>query len=45
MESQLETDPEVIAGKLDTDLANVFPDDHGRPAEETTPVLPAETWS
>ncbi len=29
LETQLETDADAIAGKLDTDLENVFPDDHG----------------
>jgi RNA polymerase sigma-54 factor len=45
LETRLETDPDAIAGKLDTDLANVFPDDHGRPEGETAPALPQETWS
>jgi RNA polymerase sigma-54 factor len=45
LEERLEADPDVIAGKLDTDLANVFPDDHGRPAGEQAPIVPGETWS
>jgi RNA polymerase sigma-54 factor len=36
---------EAIAGKLDTDLANVFQDDPGPTAEESIPDLPPETWS
>src|SRR5262249_54395860 len=31
--------------KLDTDLANVFPDDNGRTATEAPPPLPSESWS
>ena len=45
LETRLDSDPEAMAGKLDTDLANVFPDDHGRAPEETVPTLPIETWS
>jgi RNA polymerase sigma-54 factor len=45
LETRLETDPDAIAGKLDTDLANVFPDDHGRGTGEAPPVLPAESWA
>jgi len=45
LEAGLESDPDVSAGKLDTDLSNVFPDDHGAPAGETAPALPTETWS
>ncbi len=43
--TDLEHDAEAIAAKLDTDLANVFPDDHAKPADETAPELPKETWS
>ena len=32
METRMEVDPESIAARLDSDLANVFPDDHGKPA-------------
>ena len=45
METRLETDPRAIEAKLDTDLANVFPDDNGRQPAETPPVLPTESWS
>ncbi|MEO8666894.1 MAG: RNA polymerase factor sigma-54 [Bauldia sp.] len=45
LESRLEVDPDAIAGKLDTDLANVFPDDHGRGAGDAAPVLPVESWA
>ncbi len=45
METRMEIDPEAIADRLDSDLANVFPDDHGRPAGETPPALPAESWT
>jgi RNA polymerase sigma-54 factor len=45
LETRLDADADSIAGKLDTDLANVFPDDHGRAPEETAPVLPGETWA
>ena len=45
METRMEVDPEAIADQLDSDLANVFPDDHGKPAGETPPALPAESWA
>jgi len=45
LETRLEVDPDAIAGKLDTDLANVFPDDHGSHADEQAPTLPSENWS
>jgi RNA polymerase sigma-54 factor len=45
METRMEVDPEAIAARLDSDLANVFPDDHGKPAGETPPTLPAESWT
>jgi RNA polymerase sigma-54 factor len=45
LEAHLETDADAIASKLDTDLANVFPDDHGKLADEAPPELPKETWS
>ncbi len=45
METRMEVDPQSIAARLDSDLANVFPDDHGKPAGETPPVLPPESWS
>jgi len=44
LQTDLEPDG-AIAGKLDTDLANIFPDDHVKPADETMPVLPAESWA
>src|SRR5579872_2304547 len=45
LETRLETDTRSIEAKLDTDLANVFPDDNGRAQAETPPVLPTESWS
>ena len=45
LETSMETDPEAIAARLDSDLANVFPDDHGKPAGEIAPVLPVESWA
>jgi RNA polymerase sigma-54 factor len=45
LETRLDADAETMAGKLDTDLTNVFPDDHGRAPEEIAPVLPTETWA
>ncbi len=45
METRMEVDPEAIAARMDSDLANVFPDDHGKPTGETPPVLPAESWA
>jgi len=29
----------------DAELSNIYPDDHIKPAEETAPALPAESWS
>jgi RNA polymerase sigma-54 factor len=45
LQTRLETDTITIEAKLDTDLANVFPDDNGRAAAETPPPLPSESWS
>jgi RNA polymerase sigma-54 factor len=45
METRMEVDPESIAARLDSDLANVFPDDHGQPAGEARPALPVESWA
>src|SRR5438045_3115156 len=45
LETGRETDSSAIEAKLDTDLANVFPDDNGRAAAETPPALPVESWS
>jgi len=36
---------EAIEAKLDTDLGNIYQDDHGRAAAETAPAMPAESWS
>jgi RNA polymerase sigma-54 factor len=36
---------EPPAAKLETDLSNVFQDDHGPPADEVIPALPAEGWA
>jgi RNA polymerase sigma-54 factor len=36
---------EAIEAKLDTDLANIYQDDHGRGAAETAPLLPPESWA
>ena len=36
---------EAIEAKLDTDLGNIYQDDHGRAAAETAPALPPESWS
>ncbi len=45
METDLGGSSETMEAKLDTDLANVFPDDNGQAAAETAPALPAESWS
>jgi RNA polymerase sigma-54 factor len=45
LETTLQSDAGAIEAKLDTDLANVFPDDHGSAAEETVPAIPMETWT
>ncbi len=45
METRMEVDPEAIAARLDSDLANVFPDDHGKPEGENPPALPVESWA
>jgi RNA polymerase sigma-54 factor len=36
---------EAIEAKLDTDLGNIYQDDHGRAAAETAPALPVESWA
>jgi RNA polymerase sigma-54 factor len=36
---------EAIEAKLDTDLGNIYQDDHGRAAQETAPAMPADSWS
>ncbi len=41
----LKESAETIEGKLDADLANVFPDDHGQAPGETPPTLPTESWA
>jgi len=45
LQTRLETDAGTIEAMLDTDLANVYPDDNGRAAAETPPVLPSESWA
>ena len=35
---------EAIEAKLDTDLGNIYQDDHGRAAAETAPALPSDSW-
>ena len=45
LDARLDPDAEAIAGKLDTDLANVFPDDHGSRPDETAPPAPQESWA
>ncbi len=44
LETRLETNADAIAGKLDTDLGNVFPDDPGG-ASEIAPAPPVDNWS
>jgi RNA polymerase sigma-54 factor len=45
MEAGLDAAPDGGIEKLDTDLGNVFQDDHQRAPDETAPALPGETWS
>ncbi|MDQ0437574.1 RNA polymerase sigma-54 factor [Kaistia dalseonensis] len=45
LETRLEISPDAIADRLDTDLANVFPDDHGRASGESTPMPATDPWS
>lgn len=45
METRLGNDAGAIADKLDSDFGNVYQDDPGRPAIETAPTLPVETWA
>ncbi len=46
LETRLETSPDAIAERLDTDLSNVFPDDHGQVAGETMPQSASgDPWS
>lgn len=35
----------AIEAKLDTDLGNIYQDDHGRATAETAPTMPADSWS
>ncbi|HWJ75067.1 MAG TPA: RNA polymerase factor sigma-54 [Kaistia sp.] len=45
METRLETSPDAIAERLDTDLSNVFPDDHGQAAGEPMAAPGGDPWS
>ncbi|SHF77769.1 RNA polymerase, sigma 54 subunit, RpoN/SigL [Kaistia soli DSM 19436] len=45
METRLETSPDSIAERLDTDLSNVFPDDHGQAAGEPMAPPGGDPWS
>jgi RNA polymerase sigma-54 factor len=36
---------DAIEAKLDTDLGNIYQDDHGRAAQETAPTMPADSWA
>ncbi len=45
LETRLEVSPDSIAERLDTDLSNVFPDDHGHAAGEAAPMPPADPWA
>ena len=45
LETRLEVSPDSIAERLDTDLSNVFPDDHGHAAGETPPMAGGDPWS
>ena len=45
LETSLKESAETIEGKLDADLANVFPDDHGQTPGETPPTLPTKSWA
>ncbi|MCX5580817.1 RNA polymerase factor sigma-54 [Kaistia terrae] len=45
LETRLEVSPDAIAERLDTDLANVFPDDHGAAAGEGAAMPPVDPWA
>jgi RNA polymerase sigma-54 factor len=45
LEPGLDAAPDGAAGKLDTDLGNVFPDDSPRAPDEAAPALPGDSWS
>lgn len=45
MESGSRAGSETMEEKLDSDLANVFPDDNSQAAGETAPALPTESWA
>ncbi len=45
LETGMEADVDAISARLDSDLANVFPDDPGKPAGEIAPALPVESWA
>ncbi|MCX5513656.1 RNA polymerase sigma-54 factor [Kaistia algarum] len=45
LETRLEVSPDAIAERLDTDLSNVFPDDHGRASGEAAPAPSGDPWA
>jgi RNA polymerase sigma-54 factor len=45
LETRLEVSPDAIAARLDTDLANVFPDDHGAASGEAAAMPPPDPWA
>lgn len=45
LETRLETSPDAIAERLDADLSNVFPDDHGQPPGETPAQPVVDPWA
>jgi len=45
LETRLEVSPDSIAERLDTDLSNVFPDDHGRASGDAAPLPAADPWA
>jgi RNA polymerase sigma-54 factor len=45
LETRLEISPDAIAERLDTDLANVFPDDHGSDANASSQMPAPDPWA
>ncbi|MCX5478292.1 RNA polymerase factor sigma-54 [Kaistia geumhonensis] len=45
LETRLEVSPDAIADRLDTDLSNVFPDDHGHAGGDPSPQPAFDPWA
>jgi len=45
LETRLETSPDAIGDRLDADLSNVFPDDHGHAGGDPSPQPAFDPWA